>query len=187
MLYKKNKRNLNMSTYCYALVSPHHNRTYIGVTNGLVRRLRQHNGKQSGGGHFTSRWRPWVLSAVVPFQCRRKALQFEWICKKRRIKRERSVWRRAQIRLQQSLATLPSNKIPFVPSLHCFYDGQGRWIGQAHRSWSSYIQKVPFDVLFCFLDCTTRLLMWNMIQGSLECVYLPNNDEKKKQRLLSEI
>ena len=38
--------------------------TYVGCTNDMARRLRQHNGELPGGAKFTQRWRPWKLLKV---------------------------------------------------------------------------------------------------------------------------
>jgi len=46
--------------YCvYMLVSCDKKRTYIGCTNNLKRRLRQHNGEITGGARATQTSRPW--------------------------------------------------------------------------------------------------------------------------------
>jgi len=54
-------------------------RTYVGVTEDLKRRLRQHQGLIKGGARSTrvrSTWRP--LYTIQGFPSRRVALQFEW-------------------------------------------------------------------------------------------------------------
>jgi len=73
-----------MSRYvCYLLVSTrqgHENKIYVGVTNNMHRRLRQHNGElKRGGAKYTSRYRPWRIAATVRhFNTETEALQFEW-------------------------------------------------------------------------------------------------------------
>ena len=58
------------------------NRTYIGVTKDLHRRLRQHNGEICGGAKYTCGFRPWRLHSVIgPFSCKRKVLSVEWHAK----------------------------------------------------------------------------------------------------------
>ena len=53
--------------------------TYVGITNNLARRLRQHNGAIKGGARRTRQHQPWALVAtVVGFQNKQQALQFEW-------------------------------------------------------------------------------------------------------------
>lgn len=42
-------------------------RTYVGSTNNIERRLRQHNGEIVGGGKYTAKGRPWVL--ITKTQC----------------------------------------------------------------------------------------------------------------------
>lgn len=70
-----------MSAYiCYCLrntrVPP---RTYVGITNNMEKRLRQHNGELSGGARSTAGHGPWhVVWRVEGFEDRRHALQFEW-------------------------------------------------------------------------------------------------------------
>jgi predicted GIY-YIG superfamily endonuclease len=57
-------------------------RTYIGCTNNMVRRLRQHNGELVGGARATHNGRPWrVAITVTGFHDQRQALQFEWAWK----------------------------------------------------------------------------------------------------------
>lgn len=59
-------------------------RRYVGMTNDLGRRLRQHNGELAGGARAT-RGRGWAVELVVEgFGCMRCAMQAEW-----RVKRER--------------------------------------------------------------------------------------------------
>lgn len=54
------------------------NRTYIGKTNDLRRRIRQHNGEISGGARAT-RGRTWKYIAVIRgFDCNQHAMQAEW-------------------------------------------------------------------------------------------------------------
>jgi structure-specific endonuclease subunit SLX1 len=69
-----------MSYLVYLLVSsvnPH--RTYIGSTNNISRRVRQHNGEITGGAAYTHTGRPWTLACTIRgFQDFRQALQFEW-------------------------------------------------------------------------------------------------------------
>jgi predicted GIY-YIG superfamily endonuclease len=38
----------------YVLVNTIHNKTYIGITNNTIRRLRQHNGELVGGAKYTT-------------------------------------------------------------------------------------------------------------------------------------
>ena len=66
--------------FCY-LIRSKNNATYIGITNNLKRRLRQHNGIISGGARSTASRRPWsYMMHIGPFT-HRHALQFEWAWK----------------------------------------------------------------------------------------------------------
>jgi predicted GIY-YIG superfamily endonuclease len=54
-------------------------RTYVGVTNNLARRLRQHCGAISGGAKATRASKTWyVVFTVSHFASRSNALSFEW-------------------------------------------------------------------------------------------------------------
>lgn len=68
------------SYVCYCLQSTTTSKTYVGVTNNLTRRLRQHNGELKGGARYTtSSGGPWVLAMLVgPFGTYQHALHFEW-------------------------------------------------------------------------------------------------------------
>lgn len=65
---------------CYFLATSdgQTSKTYIGITPDLDRRLRQHNGLQSGGAKATS-GRTWErICHVKGFPDHTAALQFEW-------------------------------------------------------------------------------------------------------------
>lgn len=65
--------------FVYLLTSTTKNRTYVGCTCDLVRRLRQHNGEISGGAKYTKYGRPWkMICYVAGFPDKRTAYQFEW-------------------------------------------------------------------------------------------------------------
>jgi len=36
------------------LINTSHNKTYIGITNNMLRRIRQHNGEITGGAKYTT-------------------------------------------------------------------------------------------------------------------------------------
>ena len=90
-----------MGTCVYLLVDPR-NRTYIGATVDLRRRLRQHNGELVGGARRTSAGTWSVALYVSGFHEWRDALRFEYAWR-RACRRPRGVgvaWR------QRALATL---------------------------------------------------------------------------------
>ncbi len=69
---------------CYLLKGVGTAHTYIGITNNLTRRLRQHNGELVGGAKRT-RGRQWELAAhVAGCSSRREVLMLEWAWQKRR-------------------------------------------------------------------------------------------------------
>ena len=64
---------------CYAIVSADRIHTYIGITNCIERRLRQHNGELAGGARYTRKFHPWTLVACIRgFQNHQQAASFEW-------------------------------------------------------------------------------------------------------------
>ena len=91
--------------------------TYVGMTCELDRRLRQHNGEQSGGAAAT-RGRAWFrVCHVAGFPDQTAALQFEWAWKHRtrRYKAGTPIERRLRA-LQELLAdSRPTSKaIPYT-------------------------------------------------------------------------
>lgn len=84
MLSKKPRKGPDKkgSWVCYILRSKnpaHARKTYVGKTNDLFRRLRQHNGEIKGGAKYTSGKGPWEPFIVVKgFQYEHECLQFEW-------------------------------------------------------------------------------------------------------------
>jgi predicted GIY-YIG superfamily endonuclease len=67
---------------CYIITSNDSSKTYVGITNNLERRLRQHNGEIVGGAKYTKLGRPWRISALVTgFKDHQQVLQFEWALK----------------------------------------------------------------------------------------------------------
>jgi putative endonuclease len=76
-------RNRNMpqneETFIYILQSTvNEKKSYVGVTNSLPRRLRQHNGDLAGGARYTHSNRPWRFSAIFVVANRHDALSIEW-------------------------------------------------------------------------------------------------------------
>lgn len=61
--------------YVYILRSvKNSNKSYIGLTSDLKRRLRDHNNGQS---FYTSQFRPWKLETYIAFSSHEKAKEFE--------------------------------------------------------------------------------------------------------------
>mgnify|MGYP001355883442 CR=1 FL=1 len=71
---------------CYLLKSETSNRTYIGITTNLKKRLRQHNGEICGGAKYTRSYRPWKpVCLVYGFKDNSHALCFEWRVKRKQV------------------------------------------------------------------------------------------------------
>lgn len=69
--------------FVYVLVSMTTQRTYVGVTNDLRRRLDQHNGMMPGGAKSTRQARPWRIGCTHgPFETKSEALSVEFRLKK---------------------------------------------------------------------------------------------------------
>jgi putative endonuclease len=79
-----------LSCFVYVLASSGGGRalTYVGWTNDLDRRLKQHN---DGSGAKTTRGRAWILLYVERFDTPNEAMSREW-----RLKRDKAF--RAQLR-----------------------------------------------------------------------------------------
>ena len=79
---------------CYVLRSTTNNLSYVGTTNNLVRRLRQHNGEIKGGAKYTTGKKgcgPWMVALTVHgFQTKQQVLQFEWAVKHSKSKKGKS-------------------------------------------------------------------------------------------------
>ena len=66
---------------------------YVGCTNNLARRLRQHNGEIVGGGKYTSKYRPWGPRAVYgPYKDRSEAMKAEYALKRGKRGVNRTKW-----------------------------------------------------------------------------------------------
>lgn len=68
--------------YCYFIQSTNprfSSYTYVGITNNLKRRLRQHNGELVGGAKATKGKGPWEFVCVLSgFPDETNLRQFEW-------------------------------------------------------------------------------------------------------------
>jgi len=66
---------------------------YVGCTTCPSRRLKEHNGKLSGGGKYTSMFRPWVARALYgPYEDRSAAMKAERALKKGKRGAKRAAW-----------------------------------------------------------------------------------------------
>jgi len=63
-----------MCYYVYILKSVSVNKTYVGHTNNLERRLAEHN---SGKSQFTKAYKPWRIIYSVKFNTRVEAIERE--------------------------------------------------------------------------------------------------------------
>ena len=73
--------------YCYLLFSEDGKRSYIGATNNINKRLRQHNGILKGGAKATC-GRTWKrVCHVSGFSSWSDATKFEWRWKRRSLKK----------------------------------------------------------------------------------------------------
>lgn len=64
----------------YLLIHSCCNLTYIGITNNLTRRLRQHNSEISGGARYTTNNKKngeWICYGYIDNVAKRKALSLE--------------------------------------------------------------------------------------------------------------
>ena len=68
--------------YCYVLISLDKKHTYIGATNNIDRRLRQHNGIIKGGAKYTRNWRPWEHLCIIGPLDKINCLRLEWRLKR---------------------------------------------------------------------------------------------------------
>lgn len=63
--------------FCYLITSD--NLTYIGMTNNIKRRIRQHNGLIKGGARYTKKKKNWFFLFIVgTFENKSEAMKFEW-------------------------------------------------------------------------------------------------------------
>lgn len=82
---------MNKNTYyCYFLISG--NNTYIGITNNLNKRIKQHNGKLKNGAKSTRMNKnKWSYHTIIgEFSTISKAMRFEWYWK--HIKNSNNKW-----------------------------------------------------------------------------------------------
>lgn len=73
----------------YVLINNTHNKTYVGITNNTIRRIRQHNGELVGGAKYTKINKgdgSWIFYGFIKNLHKKLALSFE---KKIKIKSRR--------------------------------------------------------------------------------------------------
>jgi predicted GIY-YIG superfamily endonuclease len=99
----------------YLLESLDGRRTYVGMTNNLDRRLRQHNHELVGGAVATA-GRDWRrLVSIQGFPDQRAALQFEWRWKQLTRKEASGTPRLRRFRALQTLLSLDRPTTAAVP------------------------------------------------------------------------
>ena len=73
----------------YLLKHSLHNKTYLGITNNLERRIRQHNCEIQGGAKYTSSFLQngkWLYHCIITNLSKSEALSYERIIKNKRRK-----------------------------------------------------------------------------------------------------
>jgi putative endonuclease len=70
--------------WVYIIYSDFWDRYYVGSTDNIERRIREHN---SGKGNFTSKGMPWKQVITISLKTRSEAMKLELKIKKRGIKR----------------------------------------------------------------------------------------------------
>lgn len=73
----------------YLLKHSLHNKTYLGITNNLERRIRQHNCEIKGGAKYTSSFLQngkWLYHCIITNLSKSEALSYERIIKNKRHK-----------------------------------------------------------------------------------------------------
>ena len=59
------------------------NYSYVGMTNDIFKRLRQHNGEIKGGARYTSKRKGWYPVLIIDgFHDMKSAMQCEWRLKR---------------------------------------------------------------------------------------------------------
>lgn len=67
---------------CYLIQSKSHpNNTYIGSTNNVKKRIKQHNGEIKGGAKATKKHKDWKLIIFIEKETKSEAISFEYYWK----------------------------------------------------------------------------------------------------------
>lgn len=94
---------LPKTDYCvYLLTHETKNRTYVGITNNLKRRIRQHNGEIKGGARSTTallKYGKWSIHMTIPNLTKWDALSKEKIIHNK----SRKGWKRGENALERRL------------------------------------------------------------------------------------
>lgn len=94
---------LPKTDYCvYLLTHETKNRTYVGITNNLKRRIRQHNGEIKGGARSTTallKYGKWSVHMTIPNLTKWEALSKEKIIHNK----SRKGWKRGENALERRL------------------------------------------------------------------------------------
>lgn len=97
-LYLEELKKLNdkKGWFVYMLRSSDNKKTYFGMTNNILRRIRQHNGIIKRGARYTKTGRPWFPMLVATgVRTRQNAASLEWYCKHPRTNKGRGLARRS--------------------------------------------------------------------------------------------
>jgi predicted GIY-YIG superfamily endonuclease len=75
--------------HCYLIYSETKNRTYIGFTNDLEKRIKQHNGIIQGGAKSTRFANDWKYIKIIEVVDKNSALSLEWYWKNQKNRKEK--------------------------------------------------------------------------------------------------
>ena len=110
MEIKKNNYNCY---YCYFIISQKNNKTYIGITNNLEKRIKQHNGELKGGAKSTKSSSNWSFHTIIgKFNNKSEAMSFEWYWKHQQNRNSKWVSTKAGIdnKMKRLLELILDNK-----------------------------------------------------------------------------